>query len=234
MKVFPLLKKSKMKGGEMFMTKFTKLLTLLIGLCFLVVPATSSAAYYEPLYADAADYIFEDDLWTGYEEMDVAGDTFSYHVWYEDGDVTVDYYCSYYDTYTVEFLTYNDTTAGEESWWYTTDYAGTYEQTYEMYYYWDDYSQLEYGYSNDGSDEYYDYYFANYDYEYYASYAILASGSYWYDYGYWSDDADWYYSVYNDLSCAEYGYDMYLYDPANDVQWGDSYWESTASGSYWS
>lgn len=219
------------------MNKFTKLLTLTIALCFFVLPANALA--YDPLYATAADSIFEDNSWTGFEEVELEGALFAYHVWYDVEDVQADYYYAWYDTYTYEYLLYHDETADAEfyeSWGYRADYGGTYESARERQNYIDDYKWLYYETIDNGYDYYYEYDYEDDIYSYWVEIETSESGYYyyWYDYESYATGLEWEYMLDNDIYSADYSEYSYLSDPANGVFSSYYNWESTETGSYFS
>jgi len=218
------------------MEKLQKLLILIFALCVLVLPVNASAAY-DPLYATGADTIFADGLWNGFEEVSVDGATYAYHVWYDDGaGVRADYYLALFPTYTTETLTYADG-SDYQGWGSVTD-GSSYNVNYEYYDF--EYTDLWYQLYDDGStysfvfdyDGYYDNTNTPTGYDYYIDISLLDSGSYFYDYSYWSEDISWSYYLENNLSNASFYEYSSLNDPANGVQYWNSYWESAATGSY--
>lgn len=221
------------------MKKSLKLFTVMIVLCFLALPAASFAAY-DSLYANAADSIFANDSWTGFEDLTgdptIDGATFAYHVWYDVGGVRADYYAAWYDGYTTEWLTY-DGVAGDESWIYTAALDGSYQIAEENF----DYANydLEYMLYDDGTTYQMEYDFDSEDtsyagwYDYSVDIETQASGYSYANYDYSSKNLQWEYELQNDVNNAQFSEYKYWYDPVNGEQWSTENWKSTETGSYY-
>ncbi len=216
------------------MKKSLKLLTVTIVLCFLALPAASYAAY-ESLYANAADSIFADDTWTGFEEVSLDGATYAYHVWYDVDGVRADYYAAWYDGYSSEWLTY-ESGVGDESWLYTAALDGSYQVAEENFDYAD--YDLEYMLYDDGTTYQMEYDFESVDgsydgwYDYSVYMETQASGYYDYDYYYNNYNVGWSYEVENDVNNAQTYEDKWFDDRVNGEYYEINNWKSTATGSY--
>jgi hypothetical protein len=136
-----------------------KFLVVAAALCFLSFPALTSAEY-DASYLELSNEIFDDNLWTGYEDGTLASGAEYYHVWYEDGDVRVDYWYSYNADFSAEWMIYQDSATGDsESFSYVASWDGTYENATEYWDWSDGYgSYLAY---DDGSISGYDYWYYN-------------------------------------------------------------------------